>query len=96
MIGTKTIFLAQWSHKHGQDISAHKTEKGAFDQCVGWMRECLGEWYAPDDEDHDYYSNMSDEDLFASWTDITDDRVLFAIHTVCEEHMTVETIALNG
>ena len=86
MIGTKTIFLAQWDHKHGQDVSAHKTEKGAFDQCVVWMRECLNEWYAPDDEDHERYSQMSDDDLFESWTDITGDR----------EYMTVEAVQLHN
>ena len=83
---SQTIFLATWDHKHGQDISAHTTEPGAFQQCVEWMRETLDEWvpfYAQDD-DH-CTGGMTDEELFESWGDVTGGN----------EFMTVQPIDLH-
>ena len=77
----KTIYLAQWDHKHGQDISAHTTNDGAFKQCVEWAREALGEWipYADDAEE---YSNMNDEELVANWGEITGYTEFFNVDSI--------------
>ena len=79
------VFLALWDHKHGQDMSAHTTEEGAFNQCVQWARETIEEWEDFPDEDETSYAELSDEDLFNSWGDITG-------HT---EFMMIETLDLN-
>ena len=83
----KTIYLAQWDHKHGQDVSAHASEDGAFEQCVAWMREHFDEWRGfldPDEEEH--YKSLKDTDLFSAWSEITG-------HT---EFMSVVPIALHA
>ena len=80
------VFLALWDHKHGQDMSAHTTAEGAFNQCVLWARETIEHWTRHADEDEAAYAEFSDEELFNSWGDITG-------HT---EFLTVETLDLLG
>ena len=72
----QTIHLAVWDHKHGLDMSAHTTEKGAFKQCVDWAREALEEWQ------DDSYKSYTDEDLYSSWGDITGFTEFFRVDTV--------------
>ena len=68
----KTIYLAQWDHKHGQDVSAHLSEASARKQCVAWMREHFDDWCSflePDKEE--YFKSLNDTDLFNAWGEIT-------------------------
>jgi hypothetical protein len=80
------VFLALWDHKHGQDMSAHTSEQGAFNQCVQWARETVEEWEGFADGTTIYYAELSDKELFSSWSDITG-------HT---EVMTVEVLDVVG
>ena len=80
------VFLALWDHKHGQDMSAHTTEEGAFNQCVQWARGTVEEWEGFADGATIYYAELSDKELFNSWGDITG-------HT---EFLTVEALDLLG
>ena len=75
------IYLAQWDHKHGQDISAHTTHDGAAKQCVEWARDALEEWmpYAPDGEE---YSSLNDEELVANWGEITGYTEFFKVDSL--------------
>ena len=68
-----SIFLAVWDRKHGVDNSAHTTERGAFKQCVEWARDAHKEWQ---DESFD---ELSDEELFDSWGDITGFTEFFSV-----------------
>tara|TARA_Y100001973_G_scaffold73854_1_gene107782 strand:- start:75 stop:350 length:276 start_codon:yes stop_codon:yes gene_type:complete len=85
----KTIWLATWDHKHGQDVSAHLSESSARKQCVAWMRGCLNanEWrgfLSPDEEER--YKSLNDTDLFNAWGEIT----------AYTEFMSVVPIALHA
>jgi len=80
------VFLALWDHKHGQDMSAHTSEQGAFNQCVQWARGTVEEWEGFADEDEAVYAELSDKELFSSWSDITG-------HT---EFLTIEVLDLLG
>lgn len=59
------IYALLWDHKHGQDISLHKTAKGASNQRVRWMKEALAEWQELS------YNDLSDSELVAKWPEIT-------------------------
>lgn len=76
------VFLALWDHKHGQDMSAHATEEGAYNQCVQWARETVEHWDRFADEGDAAYAELSDEDLFNSWGDITGHTEFFTIETL--------------
>ena len=39
-----TIYVVVYDHKHGQDLSVHKTIEGARTKRVQMMRENLAEW----------------------------------------------------
>jgi len=80
----KQIYLAQWDHKHGQNISAHTTHDGAFKQCVEWARETLEEWlpYANNAEE---CAKLNDKDLIANWGEITG----------YTEYFNVDSLSLN-
>jgi len=71
------IHLAVWDHKHGTDISAHKSYGGAFLQCVQWAREALEDW----GKTHDY-TNYTDSELINSWTQISGDTEFFKIEQI--------------
>jgi hypothetical protein len=76
------VFLALWDHKHGQDMSAHTTEEGAFNQCVQWARGTVEEWEGFADEDEAVYAELSDKELFSSWGDITGHTEFFTIEVL--------------
>jgi hypothetical protein len=80
------VFLALWDHKHGQDMSAHTSEQGAFNQCVQWARGTVEDWEGFADGATFYYTELSDKELFSSWSDITG-------HT---EFLTVEVLDVVG
>ena len=75
----QTIFLAVWDHKHGEDVSAHTTRKGAQKQLAVWAREALAEWQ------DDSCRGWSDEDLVESWSSISGET----------EFLRVDEILLN-
>ena len=75
-----SIFLAVWDHKHGVDNSAHTTERGAFKRCVEWARDTLHEWQ---DESCD---ELSDEELFDAWGEITGFTEFLSIKTLHLHH----------
>jgi hypothetical protein len=77
------VFLALWDHKHGQDMSAHTTEQGAFNQCVQWARASVRPLNV---RMVGGIAELSDEELFNSWGDITG-------HT---EFLTVEVLDVVG
>jgi hypothetical protein len=79
MATAKTIYLAVWDHKHGQDVSAHTTENGAFNQCVQWARCTVEEWEARSWQKVGGIAELSDEELFNSWGDITGDTEFFRV-----------------
>jgi len=97
MTQAKTIYLATWDHKHGQDISAHTTDEGAFQQCVAWMRETLEEWvdYHSSDEEA-YYSSLSDSDLFDSWPEITGDNEFMSVQDLQLHEVAVQQANVEG
>ena len=77
------IYLAQWDHKHGQDISAHTTHDGAFKQCVEWARETLEEWLPYLDERATlYYEEMGDKELISEWGEITGYAEFFKVDSL--------------
>ena len=76
------VFLALWDHKHGQDMSAHTTEEGAFNQCVQWARGTVEEWEGFADEGEAVYAELSDKELFSSWGDITGHTEFFTIEVL--------------
>ena len=61
----RTVWVAKWEHKHGEDLAIHTTEEGARKQLVAWAREALDDWQ---DES---CKNVSDHDLVANWREIT-------------------------
>ena len=69
----QSVYLAKWDHKHGQDISAHTTEDGAYNQCIQWARDTLEDWGG------DLYENISDAELFSNWTEITGYNEFFEV-----------------
>mgnify|MGYP005813960327 CR=1 FL=1 len=77
----QTIYLAVWTHLQGQDISAHTTEKGAYEQCAAWSHESLNQW-----EDASEYiakfANYTHEELCANWCEITDYTEFLRVDTV--------------
>ena len=76
----KTIFLAVWDHKHGQDVAAYTTEKGAQRQLVVWARDVLEEWTWPNDNHP--YAEYTDEDLIGNWGEISGDTEFFRVDEI--------------
>ena len=76
------IFLALWDHKHGQDMSAHTTEQGAFNQCVQWARGTVEEWEERSWQKVGGIAELSDKELFSSWGDITGHTEFFTIEVL--------------
>jgi hypothetical protein len=77
------VFLALYDHKHGQDMSAHTTEQGAFNQCAQWARNGLQDmWNSLTSEEYKSYSEMSDDDLVACWSKLTGWTEFFKIENL--------------
>lgn len=78
------IYLATWDHKHGQDISAHTTNDGAFKQCVKWARETLEEWtcFCEDERTVLHYEEMNDEELVGEWGELTGYSEFFKVDSL--------------
>ena len=68
------IYVVVWSHKHGEDISLHKTEAGAEAKRLHWMRDTLESWGVG----HQYY-HISDAELHLHWTEISGESEFFSI-----------------
>jgi len=74
---SETVYVAQWDHKHGQDISIHTTEDGARKQLAAWARGALEDW------EDDSYKDVNDEDLLNNWSEITGETEFFSV----EDHL---------
>ena len=84
------VFLAVWKHKHGEDLSLHRSVETARAQLAEWGREALYDWlWAGNDEEAErlkrHYDGFSDKTLVARWSNITGDN----------EFMTVEELDLQ-
>jgi len=77
----QTIYLAVWTHLHGQEIAAHTTKEGAYEQCIVWASEFLNE-----KEDADQYiaklADYSNIELCANWCEITNYTEFLRVDTV--------------
>jgi hypothetical protein len=71
-----TVYILLYDHKHGQDISVHKTLEGARTQRVTWMRDNLAEWNDPD------YDTIPDSELHLHWPEISGYTEFFSIEGV--------------
>lgn len=63
-----TLYLAKYSHKHGDDFSIHTTFEGA----QGWFLNIVSDFMNDfvTDED-DYWHGKSPEEMLQHWDDIT-------------------------
>ena len=73
------VYLAAWKHKHGEDLSLHKSPETARGQLAQWARAALEDWlWSGNDEDAErqqrYYEGFSDKRLVARWSNITGDH----------------------
>lgn len=65
-------------HKHGQDVSLYSTYDGAQKAGVNFMRDIADEW-------GENVSDLSDESLWNSWTEIAGDTEFFSINELTLE-----------
>ena len=61
------VWVVLYSHKHGLDMSVHKSEVGAQKYALGLINQYRHEWIDLGDE----AEPKSDEDLFPIWDEIT-------------------------
>lgn len=66
------FYLLVWDHKHGHDLSLYSTHAKARVAGALLMRETAQEW----GED---VSHLSDNELWASWTEISGETEFFSI-----------------
>jgi hypothetical protein len=72
-----TVYLAVYSHKHGEDYSVHATFKGA----QNWFAEIVKEWRDQFITDRsDPWFGESIENLVESWDQVTGQLEFFNIH----------------
>ena len=72
------IYLAEYSHKHGNDYSIHTTQDGAQD----WFKEIAADWkenHLHIDEEDPYYDYSLDE-MVESLGEISGGTEFFDIH----------------
>lgn len=72
-IAYTSVYVVIFDHKHGQDISVHKTEKGAIEHRITWMKDLLAEW------EEISYNNLSDDELVKQWPEISGYNEFFEI-----------------
>lgn len=75
------VFLLKFEHKHGMDITVHRSETGAWFEGINYMRETAIEW----GEEHEV-DDLSDDELWASWTELSGETEFFSI----EEHQVLD------
>ncbi len=68
-----SVYVLVYDHKHGQDLSVHKTVDGARAQRVVMMRDILATW-----NDNDYHS-IPDSELHLHWPEISGYSEFFSI-----------------
>jgi hypothetical protein len=78
-----TIYIALWTHAQGQEVSAHTTEDGAYNQCADWAKLSLEKWVTPEQQHR--YINMDKRALANNWSEVTD----------FDEFLRVEEVELN-
>ena len=73
-----TLYLAEWSHKHGIDHSIHTTHEGA----QSWFKEIIVDWKISNihTDEEDPYCDHSFDQLIESWDEITGCTEFFNIH----------------
>lgn len=64
------LFLLVWNHKHGTDYNCFSSEQLAYEYALKTMRYTLSEWTC----DSGRYKNLSEEELWSSWTEIWEDE----------------------
>lgn len=67
------VYVVVYDHKHGQDLSAHKTLESAREKRAQMMRENLAEW---NDDD---YENIPDGELHLHWPELSGYTEFFSI-----------------
>jgi|TARA_Y100000310_G_scaffold62254_1_gene57573 hypothetical protein len=67
------VYLVVWDHKHGRDLSVHKTLDGARAQRLEWMKDALLEW---NDDD---WNDIPDSELHLHWPEISGYTEFFSI-----------------
>ena len=71
-----TVYLAEYSHKHGIDHSVHTTNEGA----KNWLRDIVDQWKTEWLDDDDPFADYSLEDLIDCWDEVTGNTEFFNIH----------------
>ena len=73
-----TVYLAQYSHRRGDDHSVHATHEGA----QNWFKEIISDWKTNhlhiDEEDP--YCDYSLDEMVKSWGEISGGDEHFDIH----------------
>ena len=68
-----SVYVLIYDHKHGQDLSIHRTLDGARTRRATMMRDNLGEWNEKD------YDNILDSELHLHWPEISGYTEFFSI-----------------
>lgn len=68
-----SVYVLIYDHKHGQDLSVHRTVDGARSQRSIMMRDNLAEWNEED------YDNIPDSELHLHWPEISGYTEFFSI-----------------
>ena len=73
-----SVYLAEYSHKHGNDYSIHTTQEGAHN----WFREIVSDWKSEclDPDDEDPYNEYSLDELIESWSEVMGHTEFFEIY----------------
>ena len=72
------VYLAKYSHKHGDDFSIHTTFEGAQAWFLSIVSDFMSESCLAVDED-DYWHGKSPEEMFQHWDDVTGGSEYFDI-----------------
>ena len=68
-----TVYVVVYDHKHGQDLSVHKTLDSARVKRTQMMRENLAEW------NDNNYNNIPDDKLHLHWPELSGYTEFFSI-----------------
>lgn len=68
------VFLLKFDHKHGMDITVHRSETGAWVHAINYMRGTALEW----GEEHEV-EHLSDDELWSFWTELSGETEFFSI-----------------
>ena len=63
----ETVWVVSYDHKHGLDISIHKTQEGAERWAIGLVERYREDFSGPESE----FTRMTNEQLLTYWTEYT-------------------------